>query len=54
MLKIIDQEVNVFVEVGPGRVLTGLLKKILPEASGARIHNVMDLKSLEKFLEAEA
>ena len=54
MLNIIDQQVDAFVEVGPGRVLTGLLKKIRPQAPAARIHNVMDLKTLEKFLEAEA
>ena len=41
--------VQTFVEVGPGRVLTGLLRQIEPGAAGA---NVEDLKSLEKTLAA--
>ena len=36
-----------FVEVGPGRVLSGLLRRILPEA---RIYNVEDPPSLERTL----
>jgi [acyl-carrier-protein] S-malonyltransferase len=44
---------EVFVEVGPGKVLTGLLKKILTPGSGARIYNVHDMKTLEKFSQAE-
>jgi [acyl-carrier-protein] S-malonyltransferase len=36
--------VTTFVEVGPGAVLTGLIKRILPEA---RLLNVNDPKSLE-------
>lgn len=47
------QQVELFVEIGPGRVLSGLLKKILPKESGARIFNVYDLKTLHKFLEAQ-
>ena len=44
--------VNVFVEVGPKKVLTGLLKKILPRDTGAKIFNVEGMKSLESFLGA--
>jgi [acyl-carrier-protein] S-malonyltransferase len=44
--------VNVFVEVGPQKVLTGLLKKILPPDSGAKVHNVEDMTGLESFLGA--
>lgn len=44
--------VNLFVEVGPKKVLTGLLKKILPRDTGAKVHNVEDMQSLESFLEA--
>jgi len=36
--------INTFVEVGPGKVLSGLIKRIVPEA---RILNVEDTKSLE-------
>jgi [acyl-carrier-protein] S-malonyltransferase len=40
---LIDEHVNTFVEVGPGRVLTGLLRQI--ERSAATL-NVEDEKSL--------
>ena len=50
MGKLMDQEVETFVEVGPGRVLTGLLKKILPSDYPAKIHNVGNMKQLERFL----
>jgi [acyl-carrier-protein] S-malonyltransferase len=46
----VSQNVDVFVEVGPGRVLAGLLKKILPEGYAGRIYNVGDMKQLEKFM----
>jgi [acyl-carrier-protein] S-malonyltransferase len=41
--------VTTFVEVGPGTVLTGLIKRILP---GARLLNVNDPKSLETTLQS--
>jgi [acyl-carrier-protein] S-malonyltransferase len=44
--------VDAFVEVGPGKVLTGLLKKILPKDDPARIHNVGCLSHVEEFLKA--
>jgi [acyl-carrier-protein] S-malonyltransferase len=43
----IQQGIEVFVEVGPGKVLTGFLKKISSEVKG---YNVEDLKSLESTL----
>ena len=39
-----------FVEVGPGRVLSGLMKQILGKDSTARVMNVEDGASLEKTL----
>ncbi len=48
--KLIDENVEVFVEVGPGRVLAGLLKKILPQDHPGKIYNVGNMKQLEKFL----
>ena len=45
--RMLGNGVETFVEVGPGRVLTGLLRQIEPGVSGA---NVEDLKSLEKTL----
>ena len=39
--------VTTFVEVGPGRVLSGLIKKTVPEV---KVYNVSDVESLEAFL----
>jgi [acyl-carrier-protein] S-malonyltransferase len=50
--KLIQAEVEVFVEVGPGRVLAGLLKKTLPKDYPGAIYNVSNMKQLEKFLNA--
>jgi [acyl-carrier-protein] S-malonyltransferase len=51
MRTLIDEGVNTFVEVGPGRVLTGLLRQI--ERSVATL-NVEDEKSLAATLEKVA
>ncbi len=50
MGKMKDAEVETFVEVGPGRVLAGLLKKILPPDYPANVYNVANMKQLERFL----
>lgn len=42
-----EQEVDTFIELGPGKVLTGLVKKILP---GVTLMNAEDSSSLEKLL----
>lgn len=44
-----EAEVDTFVEVGPGKVLSGLVKRIAP---GAAVFNVEDPASLEAFLTA--
>jgi [acyl-carrier-protein] S-malonyltransferase len=46
--ELIDQGVNTFVEVGPGRVLTGLLRQI---DRSIHVFNVEDEKSLHSTLE---
>ena len=49
MCKLIEGRVEYFVEVGPGRVLAGLLKKILPKDYPCKIYNISSMKNLEKF-----
>ena len=48
MRELIDQGANTFVEVGPGRVLTGLLRQI---DRSVHVFNVEDEKSLRSTLE---
>ncbi len=54
MQKMAEMKIEIYVEIGPGRVLTGLLKKCLPQVDGAAVFNVSDLASLDRFLEAVA
>lgn len=49
MCKLIAENVEIFVEVGPGKVLTGLLKKILPKDYPCTTFNVNNMKTLEQF-----
>jgi [acyl-carrier-protein] S-malonyltransferase len=42
-----DSGVETFIEVGPGKILSGLIKRIAPETN---IFNVEDVKSLDKTL----
>jgi [acyl-carrier-protein] S-malonyltransferase len=48
--RLMDENVEVFVEVGPGKVLTGLIKKILPKDYPCKIYTVNSMKLLERFL----
>ncbi len=50
MNKMMAENVDVFVEVGPGRVLAGLLKKILPKDYPAKVYNFANLKQLEALI----
>lgn len=45
---IVESGINVFIEVGPGKVLSGLIKRIAPDAI---TFNVEDRKSLNKTIE---
>ena len=45
-----DEEVEIFAEIGPGRVLAGLLNKILPKDYPHKTYNVNSLKSFENFI----
>ena len=52
MLRMLQDGVATFVEVGPKNVLTGLLKKTLPRDSSAKVYTVGDLNGLKLFLES--
>ena len=54
MQRLMEEQVEVFVETGPGRVLSGLLKKTLPPDYSGSVHVVNNLKSLENFLKTMA
>ena len=51
ILRMLANDIKIFVEVGPGKVLSGLARKIIPSDYCARIFNVNDLNSLETFCE---
>ncbi len=50
MCKLMAENIEIFVEIGPGKVLSGLLKKILPKDYTSQIFNVNSLKELERLL----
>ncbi len=54
MQRLIEEGGTVFLEVGPGKVLSNLLKKSLPKKTEIRIYSVNDIKGLKKFAEEGA
>lgn len=54
MKRLLDEDIDAFVEIGPGKVLSGMLRKILPRDHAAGIYNVYDLKSFDQFLTARS
>jgi len=48
--RLMDEEIEIFAEIGPGRVLAGLLGKILPKDYPRKIYTVNSIKSFENFI----
>ena len=44
----VDQNIKTFVEIGPGSVLSGMIKRTVPEA---RISHIDDLASIKRYIE---
>jgi [acyl-carrier-protein] S-malonyltransferase len=52
MNRLMDEQVEIFAEIGPGRVLAGLLRKILPKDYPHEVYNINSMKGMEQFLNA--
>ena len=50
MERLVAEEVDTFIEVGPGKVLSGLLRKTIPKTYPASVMAVNSLAALEKCL----
>jgi len=42
-----EKKVTDFIEIGPGKVLTGLVKRILPNSNSFSINSIDDIKKLK-------
>lgn len=51
MKVLMARQIDVVVEVGPGRVLAGLLKQILPKDYPCRVYTANTLKNLEQVIQ---
>jgi [acyl-carrier-protein] S-malonyltransferase len=47
VIKMINKEVNHFIEIGPGKVLSGLVKRINKEIKVSSINNEEDIKNIK-------
>jgi [acyl-carrier-protein] S-malonyltransferase len=54
MQALLQADATDFVEVGPGSILAGLIRKIRPPGATSRIHGVNSLQSLDAYLNATA
>lgn len=48
--RLMNEEVEIFAEIGPGRVLAGMLGKILPKEYPHKTYAVNSIKSFESFI----
>jgi [acyl-carrier-protein] S-malonyltransferase len=54
ILKMIEEGINTYVDVGPQKQMMGLIGRILPKDIGSATCSVEDVESLEKFISAAA
>jgi [acyl-carrier-protein] S-malonyltransferase len=47
VINMIDKNINQFIEIGPGKVLSGLVKRISKEVKVSSINNEEDIKSIK-------
>jgi [acyl-carrier-protein] S-malonyltransferase len=43
-----SKKINDFIEIGPGKILTGLVKRILPKSNSFNINSITDIKNLKQ------
>lgn len=48
--RMVHDGVDIFIEIGPKKTLTGFLKKIAPEASGYNVETIADLEKIIEVL----
>ena len=46
MLFMKEKKINDFIEIGPGKILSGLIKRILPSSNSFSINSIDDIKNL--------
>lgn len=50
MHRLLKEEIEIFAEIGPGHVLSGLIKKTVPKDYPCKICSISDMRSFEQLL----